>query len=426
MKALRFFHELAHEVKGKTILLDVDGTLIPEIETDVSAEALQALKTLQQNNDVFLCSNTSDQVRAQVLGRAFGSEYINGALRKPNRKILELLPQPIDKPVVVIGDKYSTDGRFARAINAEFIKVKRIRGQRDPWSARIVYWLDDCLAICEPFISLLRPAQWLKNILVFAPLFFAGKILASDLVVKAGIGFVVFCAVASAMYILNDIVDVERDRLHPRKRWRPLAANTISPWSATGIALVCLMIAAWGLVSVPAIWPAVLLYVVLNILYSYSAKHVPVVDLVLITIFYILRIVVGGVATNTHLSPWIILCVLFGSLFVIVGKRRAEFSQIHRREVLNSYSTQALDYMLVASATLAIMSYSVYSIVAHDSLWLVYSSIFVLFALFRLLNDIYTSPQEAESPELLVIKDGWILVSFVLWIMYVFIIFYNL
>jgi 4-hydroxybenzoate polyprenyltransferase len=170
--------------------------------------------------------------------------------------------------------------------------------------------------------------------------------------------------------------------------------------------------------------PIALIYVGLNAMYSFRLKHIAVVDIVLVAMFYLLRVIAGGVATGLPLSPWIILCVLFGSLFIIVGKRRAESNQVSKRVVLDSYSPQALDAMLNVTAGLAIISYGLYSILGHNSPYLVYSSIFVAFVFFRMLNHIYLRPHDAESPELLVFKDRWILGSFAAWVVYVFWIFY--
>jgi 4-hydroxybenzoate polyprenyltransferase len=179
-----------------------------------------------------------------------------------------------------------------------------------------------------------------------------------------------------------------------------------------------------GLAFVPALLPVALAYIGLNALYSFKLKHVAVIDIFIVAMFYLLRVVAGGVATGLPLSPWIILCVLFGALFIIVGKRRAEANLASRRSVLNSYSKEALDAMLNITAGLAIISYGLYSILGHNSPYLVYSAIFVALVFFRMLNHIYLRPHDAESPELLVFKDRWILGSFVAWVVYVFWIFY--
>lgn len=149
-----------------------------------------------------------------------------------------------------------------------------------------------------------------------------------------------------------------------------------------------------------------------------------VVDIACVSAFYLLRIVAGGVAAAVSLSPWIMLCAMFGALFVIIGKRRAEAHRAQRRAVLEEYSSSALDFMLVASASLAIMAYGIYSVIGHTSPYLVYSTAFVAFALFRMLNRMYTHPEDAESPELLVFQDGWILGAFLAWALCTFLIFY--
>jgi decaprenyl-phosphate phosphoribosyltransferase len=273
--------------------------------------------------------------------------------------------------------------------------------------------------------ALFRIKHWVKNLLVFAPLFFAVAVFDSNLLIKSVLAFMAFCIVSSIVYIINDIIDVEQDRLHILKKTRPLASGRVSLHSAFVFIGVLVIIFAVILSFIPKVALILLTYVVLNIFYSLWFKHVAVLDVAFVSGFYIMRLLAGGVATGIYVSPWIILCVMFGALFVILGKRRAEFYRGSTRKVLNLYSNTALDLMLGIAASLAVISYSIWAIIGHELPNLVYSSIFVVFALFRLLNNIYIKPEEAESPELLVFKDKWILSSFVCWVLYVFVVFYT-
>lgn len=420
-----YFQDLPQKsLVGKTILLDVDGTLLAEHEYFFNTKTLRVLQNLKEYNDVYLCSNAKDKNRVAKVSGALGMPYINGDLRKPNPAIIKKLPHAHVKPIVVLGDKFLFDGIFAFLVGGEFFKVKRLVGEKDPTSVQWMYAIDDVVWQVMSILALMRWSQWIKNLLVVAPLFFAGLILAGPALVNTLVAVVVFCVISSAAYIFNDIRDLEHDKRHPIKRNRALASGRVSITTAWWTLFTLLIIAILGVVWLPAIGLIIDVYIILNILYSFGLKHIAVLDLVLIATFYILRIVAGGAAADVYLSPWIILCVFFGSLFIILGKRRGEFEHSGRRPVLESYSKQSLDVMLAAAASLATIAYGIYTIVAHDVPNLVFSTIFVAFALFRLLNDIYVRPHDAETPELLVFKDKWILLAFGTWLVYVFLVFY--
>lgn len=424
MRADYFFHDLpTNTLQNTVIFLDIDGTLVSDGTSQIDHAAIHTLNCLRENNDVYLCTNGRDDARNALIETATGLQVINGGLRKPSKKILGRIPGPVTKQLVVIGDKYLTDGIFARRLGAEFIKVKRLRGD-ELFSIKASYVLDDLSAFFMPYIALIRPWQWAKNLLVIAPVFFAGAAFQVHELFLAVIAAITFSLASSSMYVFNDMCDVEKDRQHPSKRHRPLASGLIGMNAGGILSVTLLLLSVVGMYIAPPITPVIVLYVFLTMLYSFKLKHIVVLDLICVAAFYVMRIIAGGAATGIFISQWIILCVLFGSLFVIVGKRRAEFQRNIRRTVLESYSKEALDHMLIGSAALAVMTYGIWSVVEHDSRYLVYSTVFVIFALFRLLNRIHTDPQAAEAPETLVFKDPWILSSFLLWVVYVFFVFY--
>ncbi len=424
MRAEHFFRDLPTDTTRHSIIfLDIDGTIVVDGTSEIDPGALQTLARLREHNDVYLCTNGRDAGRNGLVENKTGLKVINGGLRKPSRKILGNIPGPITKPLVVIGDKYLTDALFAKRLKASFVKVKRLRGS-ESFSIRISYVLDDISSFFAPYIALIRPWQWVKNLLVIAPVFFAGSAFHVNELFLSLIAAAVFCFASSSMYVFNDICDVAQDGLHPAKKHRPLASGLISMKVGGILSVGLLLVSSIGLYFVPAITPVIAVYVLLTVLYSFKLKHIAVLDLVCVAVFYVMRIIAGGAATDIFISPWIILCVLFGALFVIVGKRWAEFHRDSRRIVLESYSKEALDHMLVASAALATMTYGIWSVIEHDSRYLVYSTIFVVFALFRLLNRIHTDPEAAEAPETLVFKDPWILSAFLSWVLYVFFVFY--
>ncbi len=418
---------------GAILIVDVDGTITNDNSEEVEWPAKLHLRKMTEYARVYLCSNSASTARFWHLARDTGATYLVTPLRKPDVRILQLIPHTAGKRIVVIGDKKLTDGRFADRIGAEFVQTARITHDSDRWSVRLTYALDDLYSWLSgmaqrvaPFIELARPLQWVKNLLVFSPMFFASKVFDATIFTESLIAFLVFSFSASAVYVMNDLVDAPFDRLHPNKKHRPIARNAVHETKAVALVAVFLAMIIISLAFSPAVLPIALLYIGLNVLYSFKLKHVAVVDVLLVASFYLLRVVAGGLATALPLSPWIILCVLFGALFIIVGKRKAEFSRESRRTVLESYSPAALDALLAVSAGLSIISYGLYSILGHNSPYLVYSTIFVVFAFFRVLNDIFTHPNDAESPEKLVFKDRWIFGAFLCWVLYVFVVFYIL
>src|SRR3989338_3261972 len=427
--SLRPFFELdPRAYAGATVIVDVDGTLTHD-KGEPDAAALEKLKRLGEIANVHLCSNGANG-RVQTLAQAAGVSAIDSIHRKPSRRVLEKLVHEGTR-LVVIGDKALTDGLFALNIGAGFVPVARLRHAGDTRLIRSTYMLDDAAAVFVrilfpvlPYVILMRPFQWIKNLLVIAPIFFAGEVLEPAVFVRSLLAVLVFCAVSSAMYVFNDIRDAARDRLHPSKRYRPVASFAVPEWHAWILLGSLLAVSAVLLSLVAPIWPIMLAYVTGNILYSTYLKHVAVLDLASVAFFYVLRILAGGAATATFVSPWIILCVLFGALFLVIGKRRAEFSHTAKRAVLHLYSQSALDYLLAIAATLTLTSYGLYSVLGDRSPYAVYSTFFVFIVIFRLLNRMYRSDGDAESPESLVFKDRWVLLTSFFWVVFMFILFY--
>jgi len=428
---VRFIELNPESYKGAVLIVDIDGTVTNDRNPAVELSAKQQLRALAAHARVYLCSNSSDNARFRELARDTGTTYLETTYKKPDARIMGTIPDAAGKRLVVIGDKHLTDGRFASNIGAEFIQIVRMTHMSDRTTITLAYALDDLYVFGRrmirsvvPYIELARPLQWAKNLLVFTPIFFANQVF--DLKILGGgmLAYVTFSLAASAVYVMNDLSDAEHDRLHPRKRFRPIARGDVHETRAVLFIVMLLSAIIISLAFVPALVPVVIAYIGLNALYSFKLKHVAVVDVLLVSMFYVLRVVAGGVATGLPLTPWIVLCVLFGALFIIIGKRRAEANYTTRRFVLDTYSKEALDAMLNVTAGLSIISYGLYSILGHNSPYLVYSTIFVAFVFFRMLNHIYLRPDDAEAPERLVFKDRWILASFVLWVVYVFWIFY--
>lgn len=231
---------------------------------------------------------------------------------------------------------------------------------------------------------LLRPRQWIKNGFVFAPTVFAGHFLDPAAIIRAALATLLFCIVASAVYILNDIVDLDLDRAHPgRKSRRPLAAGTVSPRQAWGLFAVLLVLTVSAALAWPAVGLVLLLYLAINIAYSFRLKHVPVVDLFCIASGFVLRVLVGALAIDVPLSSWMAITTLCLALYLAALKRRQELatSGASARRVLGSYSIALLDRYAELAGIAALLFYGLFVIEVQPALAV--SIPLVLFGLFR-------------------------------------------
>ncbi len=276
----------------------------------------------------------------------------------------------------------------------------------------------------KKLLTLLRPHSWIKNLFIFVPLFFARDFFIYGKLATVMSAFIVFCITASSVYIINDIFDIEQDRKHDIKKNRPLASGAVSIKSAV-VLLSCLLIADVYLIYffIPQIFWLVGLYFILNVFYSKYLKHIAVVDIFLVSSFYFIRIMVGGIAAEVPISHWLLICIIFVSLFLIVAKRLAEFSQDNKRTVLLEYTPEFLNAMLAISATLTIISYSLYSVLALDSNFAIFSIFLVLLGITRYLFLVFTT-HRAEYPEKVIIMDKIIFISSILWIFSMYLIIY--
>jgi len=280
-----------------------------------------------------------------------------------------------------------------------------------------------CIKIMHYFY-LLRLHQWAKNLLVFIPIFFAGEIFITGKLLASIFAFFSFSFAASAGYILNDIIDCESDKKNTKKKDRPLASGKISIQEARVLLAIMgsvAVVVAW--IGVPTLLPLLGAYFLLNVSYTYKLKHIVIFDILVISIFYLMRVVGGGLVSSTPISGWLVLCIIFGSLFIIIGKRKAELGQVYKREVLQYYTANLLDHLLTISITLVIASYAMYSVLGVQSSIFVYSNIFVLMGIFRYLYLVYTVPI-MESPEIAVFRDKVIAGSVLCWLLFVFVVFY--
>lgn len=212
----------------------------------------------------------------------------------------------------------------------------------------------------------MRPRQWVKNLLVLAAPLAAGRLFEPAVIKTAALGFVAFCLVSALVYLVNDVRDVEEDRQHPTKRFRPIASGELKPTTALVLAAVVGVcgLALGFFVSVP-LGITLVVYVALQLLYSAYLKHLPVVDLAMVASAYLLRAIAGGVATGIPLSQWFLLVAAFGSFFMVSGKRYSEMkslgSEAGTRRSLTRYSESYLRFAWMMAAVMVLISYSLWA-----------------------------------------------------------------
>ncbi len=275
-----------------------------------------------------------------------------------------------------------------------------------------------------PLIRAMRPRQWAKNVFIFAGVFFDGRIADVSAIAKSLGAFAVFCAVSSAVYLINDLADMQQDRLHPSKRYRPLASGELSPrvarFAAAG--LLVLALPAAFLLQRGFGW-VVVLYLVMMLWYNVSLKHLVIIDVMTIAAGFVLRVVAGAqVVVVSRFSPWLYVCTTLLALFIAISKRRSELilledSANHHRAILEEYSVSFLDNMNSLVTAAAVVSYSFYTFSApnlpqNHSMMLTIP--FVLYCLFRYMYLVHIKGL-GGTPEDIVLGDRPLIIGILLW-----------
>ena len=303
-------------------------------------------------------------------------------------------------------------------------------------------------------LRLLRPRQWVKNFAIFAAVTFTGELFNPTAVFPVILGFFVFCLVSSASYIINDIFDIKSDKLHPFKRFRPLAHGDIGVKFAAilAVSLILFSVVLSTLVN-PTFFLFIIVYILLQIFYSSLLKTITVIDILAIAAGYILRVMGGEIASGFHISVWLLLTTISISLFLAIGKRRSELTLIlsnkeaniaATRKTLSHYSERLLDVYASIFATSTFISYSLFTfletphginlsfggVFLSDLLpsffqrkWLMLTIIPVVYGLMRYLQDIYEK-HEGESPEKVLFSDKPLLITVAIWALLVIFIIY--
>ncbi len=260
-----------------------------------------------------------------------------------------------------------------------------------------------------------RPRQWSKNLLLFAGLVFAAKVGDPIRWLEASAAFVAYCAASSAAYLVNDVRDAEHDRLHPSKRFRPIARGELSSRGALalagGLALIAFaLVAPLGLASVGFL----ALFVALQGAYSLGLKHFVLVDVFTIAALFVLRSAAGAAAVHVHISSWLLLVTALLALFLALAKRRSELAQAgSSRPVLEGYSLALVDQLIAVTVACTIAAYAIYTLTAHSPA-LMATIPFVVFGLFRYLLLVHRDDL-GEEPENVLLTDRPIVAAVILW-----------
>jgi len=270
------------------------------------------------------------------------------------------------------------------------------------------------------FISM-RPKQWTKNSFVFAGLIFSKSFVEAGPVLKSIAAFLLFSLVSGAVYIINDIIDRDRDALHPQKSSRPIASGKLGiyealAWSAVMLAAALVLAFLLDL----ELFLILLTYFLLVLVYSVRLKNIVILDVIIISLGFVLRTAGGAFVIDVGISPWLIVCTTLLALFLALNKRKSELLVLtddatgHRKN-LEQYSTELIDRMLSVVTSALVMSYSLYTFNAGKSYYMMLTIPFVLYGIFR-YQYLTMSKNMGGSPEIVLLKDKPLLLNVILWV----------
>ncbi|WP_303849202.1 decaprenyl-phosphate phosphoribosyltransferase [Apibacter mensalis] len=283
------------------------------------------------------------------------------------------------------------------------------------------------------YLRLIRIKQWLKNLFVFLPIFFAGKILDLHLLLNSIVAFFSFSFIASSIYIINDYIDIEKDKMHPEKKNRPLAAGKIRINHAI-IVFLFLVLASYFMGYIIHSWGVILIisvYFVMNLAYSFKLKQIAIIDVVIIALGFLLRIYMGGFATNLPITVWAILVTFFLALVMALGKRRGELINVQltgeTRKALDGYNLQFIDIAITMVSTCFVVCYIMYTldpvIKMNFHYYIVYTSLFAVIGILRYLQLTFVY-NKTESPTKVLYRDLFLQIDLAIWVVMIFILKY--
>ncbi|MDD3646980.1 MAG: decaprenyl-phosphate phosphoribosyltransferase [Candidatus Dojkabacteria bacterium] len=272
----------------------------------------------------------------------------------------------------------------------------------------------------KAIIKALRPKQWVKNIFVFPALVFAAEFINIRALVLTICAFFLFSFTASSIYIINDIIDYENDRKHPKKKFRPIASGELNK----GVALlISVVLGASSILTALVIHPMfaliLLVYVITNLLYSYVFKHIVIVDIILVAIGFVLRAVGGAVVIDVTISSWFLVITFLLTLFLAIMKRRQEFVEINKnggekRKVLEHYSVEMLDQMSNIIIPAVLVSYVFYTFNTFHTQYFIFTIPLVIYGIFRYLYLVHKKDM-GESPTETLLTDFPLAFVVIMW-----------
>lgn len=278
----------------------------------------------------------------------------------------------------------------------------------------------------QAVVKSMRPTQWMKNLFIFAAIIFAQRFFDIPLLLKTSAAFLVFCILSGALYILNDLNDIEEDKLHPKKSARPIASGQIGKSQALFLffilSLISLFLAFW---LNKYFFIAAFIYFILQLAYSLRLKHMVILDVFIVAAGFVIRVIAGGLVIEIPLSSWLLVCTMMLALFLAMSKRRHELllledNATEHRPILMEYSPYLLDQMIAVVTASTLIAYCLYTIseetvAKFGTTNLLLTSPFVLYGIFRYLYLIHQKGK-GGSPEELIIKDKPLLIDILFWI----------
>ncbi len=282
----------------------------------------------------------------------------------------------------------------------------------------------------KEIIKLLRPHQYVKNLFVFAPLLFSFHFTSTQLV-DTFVAFVLFCMIASSIYVLNDLMDIKEDKKHPKKCFRPLASGKVSK-STAKILILSLSLSALGIAYIfnLVLFSVLLIYFALNIAYSLKLKHITIVDIFIIATGFVLRLFAGASVINNELSMWIIILTFLLALFLAVAKRRDDVLLATQgketRKNIDGYNLEFVNAVMVFMSGVIVVAYILYTVSEEvirrvNSEYLYLTSFFVILGIMRYMQITFVE-QNSGSPTKLILKDRFLQITILFWLASFFVI----
>ncbi|URZ00697.1 Decaprenyl-phosphate phosphoribosyltransferase [Clostridium felsineum] len=272
----------------------------------------------------------------------------------------------------------------------------------------------------KAMIALMRPKQWTKNVFVFAAIIFSRRFTDTNLLLNNIIMFLLFCFASSSVYIFNDIIDADKDRKHPDKKNRPIASGKVS--KIQGIILDLIILVSLSIITYKIdmkILIVILAYVIMNLFYSFKLKNVVIIDVMIITAGFLLRVESGSIISKVELSPWLLLCTMLLSLFLALNKRKGEIVALKEkstvtRKILKEYSVDLIDKMLTIVTPSILIAYCLYTFSSVQGRNMMVTIPFVLYGIFR-YQYLMEKENAGAKPEDVFTKDKPFLINIICW-----------